>query len=172
MNIFFDALKNKTLHDVFVGGYLEKQGVIQFNPMYGCLYFRFEDELFEIKADLQFSAQRVKEITPCFDVEVDDEFCIASIYVQCFKTEDPIAITSIEYYCEAANEETVLFFEINYHIGENRETVYFNPKNVFGVLISHGKNEKDNWLEEMHALKIAVHQKIWEKADGNAVHKT
>ena len=98
----------------------------------------------------------MKKYYPIFDVDVDDEFCISSIYSQCFITEDPIKISSIEYYVDIADEEKVLFFELHYFIGTIQKIIYFNPKNTFGIMFSHDQTEKDLWFEEVSDLGIGT----------------
>lgn len=161
MDNFFEMVLKRELKDILVGGYIEYDEMNSFKPLYDRLYFVFEETIFEFGANSFWSigVRAIKKIEPWFEVEDDDIFGVSSIYSQCFSTEFSIRTSSVSYYIDSANDD-ILFFCLNYSIGERCKSLFINPKNTFGFSWSDSENEEEVWLSEAHEAKIPIYKEM------------
>ncbi|NHZ40525.1 hypothetical protein [Massilia aquatica] len=161
MDNFFEIFLKSELKDILVSGYIECDEITIFKPMYDRLYFVFEETILEFGANSFWSidVRAIKKIEPWFEVEEDDIFGVSSIYSQCFSTELSIRALSLCYYIDPTNAD-VLFFCLNYSIGERCKSLFINPKNTFGFSFSDSEDEEDAWLWEAHAAKIPIRKEV------------
>ncbi|AKL39433.1 TPA: hypothetical protein ACNV4Q_004752 [Serratia marcescens] len=101
--------------------------------MYDRVYFISDEAIFKfyIDDDGVVNLHLVENIAPWFEVDVDDQFSMMSIYSQAFKTEREVKIIAVNY-----SEEPFSVFIVRYKDGDNENSLYLEPKSFFGFLIS------------------------------------
>ncbi|MEL5426300.1 hypothetical protein [Serratia nevei] len=119
--------------DIVVTGYIDSDTPPVFHPMYDRVYFISGEVIFEfyIDDDGVVNSHLVENISPWFEVDVDDQFSMMSIYSQAFKTEREVKIIAVNY-----SEEPFSVFIVRYKDGDNENSLYLEPKSFFGFLIS------------------------------------
>jgi len=128
MKQLFKSMRQGTISDVLVSGYIDGEIPPVFHPMYERIYFIVNDDIFELYIDDGVVRHnQLKNINQWFDVDDDDKFSLMSIYSQLFKTEQEIQITQIDY--KAVSFSTI---KINYKDGENQRQLFLDPNNFFG----------------------------------------
>ncbi|HDJ1442400.1 TPA: hypothetical protein PPN70_004871 [Serratia rubidaea] len=128
MKDFFNELANNVISDVMVSGYLDTETPPIFHPMYERIYFFICDDIFEVYInDGVIDFNILERIDKWFDLDDDDTFSLMSIYSQLFKTEQSVAIESIDY-----NNVPFSDMGINYSDGENKKLIHICPNNFFG----------------------------------------
>ena len=128
MKQLFKSMRQGTISDVLVSGYIDGEIPPVFHPMYERIYFIVNDDIFELYIDDGVVRHnQLKNINQWFDVDDDDKFSLMSIYSQLFKTEQEIQITQIDY--KAVSFSTI---KINYKDGENERQLFLDPNNFFG----------------------------------------
>ncbi|WP_239504633.1 hypothetical protein [Serratia marcescens] len=85
--------------DIVVTGYLDSDTAPVFHPMYDRVYFISGETILEfyIHDDGVVNPHLVENIAPWFEVDVDDQFSMMSIYLQAFKTEREVKIIAVNY---------------------------------------------------------------------------
>lgn len=118
--------------DIVVTGYIDSDTPPVFHPMYDRIYFISGEVIFEfyIDDDGVVNSHLVENISPWFEVDVDDQFSMMSIYSQAFKTEREVKIIAVN-----CSEEPFSVFIVRYKNGDNENSLYLEPKE-FLVLIS------------------------------------
>lgn len=128
MKQLFKSMRQGTISDVLVSGYIDGEIPPVFHPMYERIYFIVNDDIFELYIDDGVVRHnQLKNINQWFDVDDDDKFSLMSIYSQLFKTEQEIQITQIDY--KAVSFSAI---KINYKDGENERQLFLDPNNFFG----------------------------------------
>ncbi len=128
MKQLFKSMRQGTISDVLVSGYIDGETPPVFHPMYERIYFIVNDDIFELYIDDGVVRHnQLKNINQWFDVDDEDKFSLMSIYSQLFKTEQEIQITQIDY--KAVSFSTI---KINYKDGENERQLFLDPNNFFG----------------------------------------
>ncbi|GJK48266.1 hypothetical protein PTR15_09395 [Serratia nevei] len=119
--------------DIVVTGYIDSDIPPVFHPMYDRVYFISGEAIFEVYIgnDGIVYSHLVENISPWFEVDVDDQFSMMSIYSQAFKTEREVKIIAVNY-----SEEPFSVFIARYKDGDNENSLYLEPKSFFGFLIS------------------------------------
>ncbi|BEM53023.1 hypothetical protein FUU19_11855 [Serratia sp. Lou2A] len=119
--------------DIVVTGYIDSDMPPVFHPMYDRVYFISGEAIFEVYIgnDGIVYSHLVENISPWFEVDVDDQFSMMSIYSQAFKTEREVKIIAVNY-----SEEPFSVFIARYKDGDNENSLYLEPKSFFGFLIS------------------------------------
>lgn len=119
--------------DIVVTGYIDSDMPPVFHPMYDRVYFISGEVIFEfyIDDDGVVNSHLVEKISPWFEVDVDDQFSMMSIYSQAFKTEREVNIIAVNY-----SEEPFSVFIVSYKDGDHENSLYLEPKSFFGFLIS------------------------------------
>ncbi|EPC6178384.1 MULTISPECIES: hypothetical protein [Serratia] len=119
--------------DIVVTGYIDSDTPPVFHPMYDRIYFISGEVIFEfyIDDDGVVNSHLVENISPWFEVDVDDQFSMMSIYSQAFKTEREVKIIAVN-----CSEEPFSVFIVRYKNGDNGNSLYLEPKSFFGFLIS------------------------------------
>ncbi|MBF8216534.1 hypothetical protein I0Y69_04260 [Serratia ureilytica] len=119
--------------DIVVTGYIDSDTPPVFHPMYDRIYFISGEVIFEfyIDDDGVVNSHLVENISPWFEVDVDDQFSMMSIYSQAFKTEREVKIIAVN-----CSEEPFSVFIVRYKNGDNENSLYLEPKSFFGFLIS------------------------------------
>ncbi|WP_060445188.1 hypothetical protein [Serratia marcescens] len=119
--------------DIIVTGYIDSDTPPVFHPMYDRVYFISGEVIFEfyIDDDGVVNSHLVENISPWFEVDVDDQFSMMSIYSQALKTEREVKIIAVNY-----SEEPFSVFIIRYKDGDHENSLYLEPKIFFGFLIS------------------------------------
>lgn len=119
--------------DIVVTGYIDSDMPPVFHPMYDRVYFISGEAIFEVYIgnDGIVYSHLVENISPWFEVDVDDQFSMMSIYSQAFKTELEVKIIAVNY-----SEEPFSVFIARYKDGDNENSLYLEPKSFFGFLIS------------------------------------
>lgn len=128
MKQLFKSMRQGTISDVLVSGYIDGETPPVFHPMYERVYFIVNDDIFELYIDDGVVRHnQLKNINQWFDVDDEDKFSLMSIYSQLFKTEQEIQITQIDY--KAVSFSAI---KINYKDGENERQLFLDPNNFFG----------------------------------------
>ncbi|HGM5252143.1 TPA: hypothetical protein ACKP06_001064 [Serratia marcescens] len=119
--------------DIVVTGYIDSDMPPVFHPMYDRVYFISGEAIFEVYIgnDGIVNSHLVENISPWFEVDVDDQFSVMSIYSQAFKTEQEVKIIAVNY-----SEEPFSVFIVSYKDGNHENSLYLEPKSFFGFLIS------------------------------------
>ncbi|EPL3545493.1 hypothetical protein [Serratia ureilytica] len=119
--------------DIVVTGYIDSNMPPVFHPMYDRVYFISGEVIFEfyIDDDGVVNSHLVENIAPWFEVDVDDQFSMMSIYSQAFKTEREVKIVAVDY-----SEKPFSVFIVRYKDGDHESSLHLEPKNFFGFLIS------------------------------------
>lgn len=119
--------------DIVVTVYIDSDTPPIFHPMYDRVYFISDEAVFEFFIDDEgiVNSHLVEKIAPWFEVDVDDQFSMMSIYPQVFKTELEVKIIAVNY-----SEEPFSVFIVRYKDGDHEKLLYLEPKNFFGFLIS------------------------------------
>ncbi|AYH01629.1 hypothetical protein F6Q07_21890 [Pectobacterium parmentieri] len=129
MKNFINSLTNEPIIDVIVSGYVDSESPSVFHPMYGRVYFIFNNMKFEVCID-DFGfiyANSVTEIEIWFDLDEDDKFSLMSIYAQLFKTEQEITVVSV-----TNQSEPFGILTLNYREGLIDRHLCLDPHNFFG----------------------------------------
>jgi hypothetical protein len=111
--------------DIVVTGYIDSDIPPVFHPMYDRVYFISGEAIFEVYIgnDGIVYSHLVENISPWFEVDVDDQFSMMSIYSQAFKTEREVKIIAVNY-----SEEPFSVFIARYKDGDNENSLYLEPK--------------------------------------------
>ncbi|MEL5349841.1 hypothetical protein PTR25_08650 [Serratia nevei] len=133
MSEFSEHIIKFGVSDIVVTGYIDSDTPPVFHPMYDRVYFISDEAIFElyINDDGVVNSHLVENIAPWFEVDVDDQFSMMSIYSQTFKTEREVKIIAVNY-----SEEAFSVFIVRYKDGDNENSLCLEPKNFFGFLIS------------------------------------
>ncbi|ELY1865525.1 hypothetical protein SL013_005032 [Serratia marcescens] len=133
MSEFSEHIIKFWVSDIVVTGYIDSDTPPVFHPMYDRVYFISDEAIFElyINDDGVVNSHLVENIAPWFEVDVDDQFSMMSIYSQAFKTEQEVKIIAVNY-----SEEPFSVFIVRYKDGDNENSLCLEPKNFFGFLIS------------------------------------
>ncbi|WP_442989463.1 hypothetical protein [Serratia bockelmannii] len=133
MSEFSENIIKYGVGDIIVTGYIDSDTPPVFHPMYDRVYFISGEVIFEfyIDDDGVVNSHLVENISPWFEVDVDDQFSMMSIYSQAFKTEREVKIIAVNY-----SEEPFSVFIVRYKNGDNENSLYLEPKSFFGFLIS------------------------------------
>ncbi|EMH4107649.1 TPA: hypothetical protein ACXE51_001670 [Serratia marcescens] len=133
MSEFSENIIKYGVGDIIVTGYIDSDTPPVFHPMYDRVYFISGEVIFEfyIDDDGVVNSHLVEKISPWFEVDVDDQFSMMSIYSQAFKTEREVKIIAVNY-----SEEPFSVFIVRYKNGDNENSLYLEPKSFFGFLIS------------------------------------
>ncbi|WP_338859603.1 hypothetical protein WCU37_11965 [Serratia marcescens] len=133
MSEFSEHVIKFWVSDIVVTGYIDSDTPPVFHPMYDRVYFISDEAIFElyINDDGVVNSHLVENIAPWFEVDVDDQFSMMSIYSQAFKTEQEVKIIAVNY-----SEEPFSVFIVRYKDGDNENSLCLEPKNFFGFLIS------------------------------------
>ena len=133
MSEFSENIIKYEVGDIIVTGYIDSDTPPVFHPMYDRVYFISGEVIFEfyIDDDGVVNSHLVEKISPWFEVDVDDQFSMMSIYSQAFKTEREVKIIAVNY-----SEEPFSVFIVRYKNGDNENSLYLEPKSFFGFLIS------------------------------------
>lgn len=119
--------------DIVVTGYIGSDTPPVFHPMYDRIYFISGEAIFEVYIgnDGIVNSHLVENIAPWFEVDMDDQFSMMSIYSQAFKTEREVKIVAVDY-----SEKPFSVFIVRYKDGGHESSLHLEPKNFFGFLIS------------------------------------
>lgn len=133
MSKFSEHVIKFGVSDIVVTGYIDSDIPPVFHPMYDRVYFISGEAIFEVYIgnDGIVYSHLVENISPWFEVDVDDQFSMMSIYSQAFKTEREVKIIAVNY-----SEEPFSVFIARYKDGDNENSLYLEPKSFFGFLIS------------------------------------
>lgn len=133
MSEFSENIIKYGVGDIIVTGYIDSDTLPVFHPMYDRVFFISGEVIFEfyIDDDGVVNSHLVENISPWFEVDVDDQFSMMSIYSQAFKTEREVKIIAVNY-----SEEPFSVFIVRYKNGDHQNSLYLEPKSFFGFLIS------------------------------------
>lgn len=133
MSEFSENIIKYGVGDIIVTGYIDSDTPPVFHPIYDRVYFISGEVIFEfyIDDDGVVNSHLVENISPWFEVDVDDQFSMMSIYSQAFKTEREVKIIAVNY-----SEEPFSVFIVRYKDGDQENLLHLEPKNFFGFLIS------------------------------------
>ncbi|MDV2099270.1 hypothetical protein [Serratia marcescens] len=133
MSEFSENIIKYGVGDIIVTGYIDSYTPPVFHPMYDRVYFISGEVIFEfyIDDDGVVNSHLVENISPWFEVDVDDQFSMMSIYSQAFKTEREVKIIAVDY-----SEKPFSVFIVRYKDGGHESSLHLEPKNFFGFLIS------------------------------------
>ncbi|MEN5282687.1 hypothetical protein [Serratia marcescens] len=133
MSEFSENIIKYGVGDIIVTGYIDSDTPPFFHPMYDRVYFISGEVIFEfyIDDDGVVNSHLVENISPWFEVDVDDQFSMMSIYSQAFKNEREVKIIAVNY-----SEEPFSVFIVRYKDGDHENSLYLEPKSFFGFLIS------------------------------------
>ncbi|HIE1231805.1 TPA: hypothetical protein ACXJRV_000603 [Serratia marcescens] len=133
MSEFSENIIKYGVGDIIATGYIDSDTPPVFHPMYDRVYFISGEVIFEfyIDDDGVVNSHLVENISPWFEVDVDDQFSVMSIYSQAFKTEQEVKIIAVNY-----SEEPLSVFIVSYKDGDHENSLYLEPKSFFGFLIS------------------------------------
>ncbi|HAV2278694.1 TPA: hypothetical protein JHK27_004338 [Serratia marcescens] len=133
MSEFSENIIKYGVGDIIFTGYIDSDTPPVFHPMYDRVYFISGEVIFEfyIDDDGVVNSHLVENISPWFEVDVDDQFSMMSIYSQAFKTEREVKIIAVNY-----SEEPFSVFIVRYKDGDHENSLYLEPKSFFGFLIS------------------------------------
>ncbi|RFS89443.1 hypothetical protein [Serratia marcescens] len=133
MSEFSENIIKYGVGDIIVTGYIDSDTPPVFHPMYDRVYFISGEVIFEfyIDDDGVVNSHLVENISPWFEVDVDDQFPMMSIYSQAFKTEREVKIIAVNY-----SEEPFSVFIVSYKDGDHENSLYLEPKSFFCFLIS------------------------------------
>ncbi|MGP0846181.1 hypothetical protein OX886_23850 [Serratia marcescens] len=133
MSEFSENIIKYGVGDIIVTGYIDSDTPPVFHPMYDRVYFISGEVIFEfyIDDDGVVNSHLVENISPWFEVDVDDQFSMMSIYSQAFKTEREVKIIAVNY-----SEEPFSVFIVRYKDGDHENSLYLEAKSFFDFLIS------------------------------------
>lgn len=133
MSEFSENLIKFGVSDIVVTDYIDSDTPPIFHPMYDRIYFISGEAVFDVYIgnDGIVNSHLVENIVPWFEVDVDDQFSMMSIYSQSFKTEQEVRIVEVNY----SNAPFSGVF-LKYKAGDNERLLSLELNNFFGFLIS------------------------------------
>ena len=133
MSEFSENLIKFGVSDIVVTDYIDSDTPPIFHPMYDRIYFISGEAVFDVYIgnDGIVNSHLVENIVPWFEVDVDDQFSMMSIYSQSFKTEQEVRIVGVNY---SDTPFSGVFLE--YKEGDEERLLTLEPNNFFGFLIS------------------------------------
>ena len=133
MSEFSENLIKFGVSDIVVTDYIDSDTPPIFHPMYDRIYFISGEAVFDVYIgnDGIVNSHLVENIVPWFEVDVDDQFSMMSIYSQSFKTEREVRIVGVNY----SNAPFSGVF-LKYKAGDNERLLSLELNNFFGFLIS------------------------------------
>ncbi len=133
MSGFGENLIKFGVSDIVVTDYIDSDTPPIFHPMYDRIYFISGEAVFDVYIgnDGIVNSHLVENIVPWFEVDVDDQFSMMSIYSQSFKTEQEVRIVGVNY----SNAPFSGGF-LKYKAGDNERLLSLELNNFFGFLIS------------------------------------
>ncbi|MDP0518935.1 hypothetical protein QOT19_06220 [Serratia marcescens] len=107
--------------DIVVTGYIDSDMPPVFHPMYDRVYFISGEAIFEVYIgnDGVVNSHLIENIAPWFEVDVDDQFSMMSIYSQAFKTEREVKIVAVDY-----SEKPFSVFIVRYKYGGHESSLH------------------------------------------------
>ncbi|MBJ2093315.1 hypothetical protein JFR27_02140 [Serratia ureilytica] len=133
MSEFSENLIKFGVSDIVVTDYIDSDTPPIFHPMYDRIYFISGEAVFDVYIgnDGIVNSHLVENIVPWFEVDVDDQFSMMSIYSQSFKTEQEVRIVGVNY----SNAPFSGVF-LKYKTGDDERLLSLEPNNFSGFLIS------------------------------------
>ncbi|MEB6081280.1 hypothetical protein AB4I13_08835 [Serratia marcescens] len=133
MSEFSENIIKYGVGDIIVTGYIDSDTPPVFHPMYDRVYFISGEVIFEfyIDDDGVVNSHLVENIAPWFEVDVDDQFSMMSIYSQSFKTEQEVRIVGVSH-----SDVPFSGVFLEYKEGDDERLLTLEPNNFFGFLIS------------------------------------
>lgn len=133
MSEFSEHLIKFGVSYIVVTGYIDSDTPPIFHPMYDRIYFISGEVVFEVYIgnDGIVNSHLVENIAPWFEVDVDDQFSMMSIYSQSFKTEQEVIIVGVNY---SDDPSSGVF--LKYKAGDDERLLSLESNNFFGFLIS------------------------------------